>query len=230
MGTGLAAAALRGLTVPGPDWGRRRLARRPSGTGRVRSLLAPPQPFPAWHGPAQQQRRRPAAMATPPHHRTAPARSPPPGIFKPPARALAVGFPEARSDWPSQPVPAARRLGRDGRRGRVLLSDWPASAGGRPGPQKAPGRAGRGGSGVAGVGAVAAATGAPLSHGRYLAEPGAAAGGLHAGERKKRSGRSCGPARTPFGPTRPASEVPHRPGPAAQSAPAAPLRVRLGVY
>lgn len=166
VGAGLAVAALRRLRVPGPDWERPRSARRSSGTGRVRSLLAPPQPFPAWHGmarsgPARPGVSAPAAMATPPHSRTAPARSPPPSIFKPPARALAVGFPGARSDWSSESFPAARRLGRDGRRGRVLLSDWPEWAEGRPGPQKAPGRAGRGGSGGAVVGAAPGA--APLS-------------------------------------------------------------------
>lgn len=120
-----------GKVLPGPGRGgagtwargwRRRLCRdsrsRAQARGRRSWRGAPAGPgvsvhcslrhSPSRHSSAWPGGSASAAMATPPHRRTAPAHSPPPGIFKPPARALAVGFPGARSDWLSEPFRAAR--------------------------------------------------------------------------------------------------------------------------
>lgn len=58
----------------------------------------------------------------------------PAGVFKPPARALAVGSPGARCDWLSEPVPHRVPIGSEETVGAgarpALPSDWLVGLGG----------------------------------------------------------------------------------------------------
>lgn len=195
VGAGL--AALPGLTVPAGESRGGRGA--PAGPGM--SVHCLPRHSPFRHGLARPSGSTPAAMATPPHRRTAYACSPPPGIFKPPARALAVGFPGSCPDWSGVSFLSAHRLGGSGRRGQVLRSDWPVWQ--RAGRGRRRRRGGRDAAGAAVPELEPEVSPAPLlPHGRCPAEPGAAEGGPRAGEREKRRQQSCDSVQATFGPAR----------------------------